>query len=72
MPIIRIEILEGRSAARKAALIAGVTTAVVELLAVNPEQVRVLLYELLADHWAVGGQTMAARRAASEAEEPAP
>ncbi|MEN9933665.1 MAG: hypothetical protein RLZZ387_244 [Chloroflexota bacterium] len=69
MPIVRLEILEGRPPALKAELIARVTAAVVETLAVGPEQVRVLLYELPADHWAVGGQTMAARRAAAQEEQ---
>lgn len=60
MPIIRIEMLEGRSPERKQALIQKVTAAVVESLEVKPEQVRVLLYELPPEHWAVGGQTKAA------------
>jgi phenylpyruvate tautomerase PptA (4-oxalocrotonate tautomerase family) len=33
--------------------------------------VRVLLYELPAEHWAVGGETMAARRAADDQKEAA-
>jgi 4-oxalocrotonate tautomerase len=59
MPIVRIEMLEGRSPERKQALIQKVTAAVVESLEVKPEQVRVLLYELPPEHWAVGGQTKA-------------
>jgi 4-oxalocrotonate tautomerase len=70
MPIVRVEILEGRSPAIKQALIARLTDAVVETLAVRPEQVRVLLYELPAEHWAVGGQSMVAGRAAEAPEEP--
>jgi 4-oxalocrotonate tautomerase len=66
MPIVRVEILEGRSPERKAELIRRLSEAVVESLEVRPEQVRVLLYELPAEHWAVGGETMAARRAAAE------
>lgn len=62
MPIVRIELLEGRSAAMKRDLIRGVTEAVVAALAVAPGQVRVLLHELPAEHWAVGGETMAERR----------
>jgi len=60
MPIIRIELLEGRTPAIKADLIAQVTDATVRTLGVDPEQVRVLLYELPPQHWAVGGQTKAA------------
>jgi 4-oxalocrotonate tautomerase len=63
MPIIRIELLEGRSPEQKKALIRQVSEAVTTSLGVRPEQVRVLLYELPADHWAIGGTTMADRKA---------
>jgi 4-oxalocrotonate tautomerase len=66
MPIVRVEILEGRTAERKAELIRRVTAAVVDTLEVRAEQVRVLLYELPAEHWAVGGQSMAERQAAKD------
>jgi 4-oxalocrotonate tautomerase len=69
MPIVRVEILEGRSVERKQALIRRITAAVTETLEVRPEQVRVLLYELPADHWAVGGQTMAERQRPAPADE---
>jgi 4-oxalocrotonate tautomerase len=69
MPIIRIEMIEGRSPERKQALIEKVTAAVVESLEVKPEQVRVLLYELPPEHWAVGGQTKAS---ASKTDGPKP
>ncbi len=61
MPIIRIELLQGRSPAIKANLIARITDAAVTTLEVDPEQVRVLLYELPPEHWAVGGRTKAAQ-----------
>ncbi len=64
MPIVRLEILEGRTAQRKAELIRRVTAALVDTLEVRPEQVRVLIYELPAEHWAIGGQTVAERREA--------
>ncbi len=64
MPIIRIELLQGRTSAVKAELIARVTDAVVTTLGVDAEQVRVLLYELLPERWAVGGQTKAAQKSA--------
>ncbi len=65
MPIIRIELLQGRTSAVKAGLIARVTDAVVTTLGVDPEQVRVLLYELPPEHWAVAGQTKAAQKLVS-------
>lgn len=57
MPIVRIELLEGRPPSMKSELIRRVTDAVVETLKVKPEQVRVLLYEVPPQHWGVGGKT---------------
>jgi 4-oxalocrotonate tautomerase len=57
MPVVRIEMLQGRTPEVKNDLIACVTDAVVNSLGVDPQQVRVLLYELPPEHWAVGGQT---------------
>lgn len=65
MPIIRIELLQGRTPAVKADLVARITDAVVTTLGVDSEQVRVLLYELPPEHWAVGGQTKAAQKLVS-------
>jgi 4-oxalocrotonate tautomerase len=56
MTIIRIELLQGRTSAVKAELVARVTDVVATTLRVDAEQVRVLLYELPPEHWAVGGQ----------------
>ncbi len=64
MPIVRIEMLQGRPPKVKNELIARVTDAVVTTLGVDPEQVRVLLYELPPEHWAVGGQTKATQQSA--------
>ena len=61
MPIIRIELLEGRAPELKQELIRRVTEAVTATLAVQPAQVRVLLYELPPEHWGVGGQSKAAK-----------
>lgn len=62
MPIVRIELLQGRTPAIKEELIVRVTDVVVTTLGVDPEQVRVLLYELPPEHWAVGGQTKAEQK----------
>ena len=61
MPIVHIEILEGRPASKKRALIEQVTDAVVKSLDVRPEQVRVLLREVPPEQWAVGGVPMSER-----------
>jgi 4-oxalocrotonate tautomerase len=63
VPIIRIELIEGRTPELKQELIRRVTDAVATTLAVQPAQVRVLLYELPPEHWAVGGQSKAAQAA---------
>jgi 4-oxalocrotonate tautomerase len=61
MPIIRIELLEGRPPDLKEELIRSVTQAVTVTLGVQPAQVRVLLYELPPGHWGVGGQSKASK-----------
>lgn len=65
MPLIQMHILEGRSAEAKQRLIAEVTDAVSRSLDANPESIRVLLYELPRENWAVGGKSMAERAADS-------
>jgi 4-oxalocrotonate tautomerase len=62
MPIVRIDLLEGRAPERKTDLIRRVTEAVVAALAVQPEQVRVLLSEVPPEHWGIGGVTVAEGR----------
>jgi 4-oxalocrotonate tautomerase len=59
MPIVRIELLEGRSTSMKAELMAQVTNAVVTTLGVDAGQVRVVLYDIPLEHWSVGGKTKA-------------
>jgi len=63
MPIVNIEILEGRPASKKRALIQQVTDAVVQSLEVAPASVRVLVHEVPAELWAVGGVPMSERAA---------
>lgn len=59
MPIIQVHLLEGRTPEKKKALVAEITDAVVRTLDTKPEAVRVLLYELPPEHWAVGGKSKA-------------
>ncbi|MCF8563191.1 4-oxalocrotonate tautomerase family protein [Alicyclobacillus tolerans] len=65
MPLIQMHILEGRTAETKRQLISEVTDAVSRTLGAKPESIRVLLYELPKEHWAVGGVTMAERQQAN-------
>lgn len=55
MPIVRVSLIAGRSPAVKRDLIARVTDAVVQATGVQPQSVRVLIDEVAAEHWAVGG-----------------
>lgn len=55
MPIVRIDLVQGRRPDQLEALIAGVTDAVVGALDAPPASVRVLLNEVPATHWGVGG-----------------
>ena len=59
MPLVQISMLPGRSAEQKRALLAEVTDAVVRTSKVAPEQVRVLISEIPAEHWAVAGVSRA-------------
>lgn len=55
MPIVNIQILEGRSPEKVKELITGVTDAVVEKLEVKRESVRVLVTEVPKTHWGIAG-----------------
>jgi 4-oxalocrotonate tautomerase len=55
MPIIQVNMGEGRSPQQKRDLVKAVTDAVVLTLDVAPESVRIMIHELGPDHFAVGG-----------------
>ena len=55
MPIANIQILEGRSAEVKKALIRSVTDAIAQALQAKPESIRVIVQEISPDHWGIGG-----------------
>lgn len=55
MPIIQVNMLEGRTVAQKRAMIAAVTDAVVGSLGVKRETVRIMINEMQAEHFALGG-----------------
>lgn len=57
MPIIQIQILEGRTDENIKNLIANVTETTVNTLDVNPEQVRVIVNTVPRKYWGVGGTT---------------
>lgn len=57
MPIVHIQILEGRSREKKRTLIRAVSRTVAEVLEVPLERVRVILQEVDPEHWGIGGET---------------
>jgi 4-oxalocrotonate tautomerase len=56
MPIIQVNLIEGRSAAQKEKLIEALTDGAVQALGAPRESVRVLIYELPGAHWGVAGK----------------
>ena len=57
MPIVQISVLQGRPPALRAELGRAVTRAVCESLDVPPATVRVLITEIPAANWFVGGES---------------
>ncbi|HYV02031.1 MAG TPA: 2-hydroxymuconate tautomerase [Actinomycetota bacterium] len=55
MPIVQVEMLQGRDAEKKRRLIRMVTDAVCEALDVKPESVRVIIREMEPDHYGIAG-----------------
>jgi 4-oxalocrotonate tautomerase len=55
MPVIIINMLEGRSAEKKRKLLRKVADAVVEALEVEPESVRIIINEIPKENFAVAG-----------------
>jgi 4-oxalocrotonate tautomerase len=56
MPLVDITLIEGRDPERKRALIREVTDAVERTLGVERATIRVILREVPAAHWGVGGE----------------
>jgi len=67
MPIIQLNLAEGRTVEEKAAAMAAITDAVVRTLNVRPEQVRILIIEVSPNNFAIAGETMAVRAARESA-----
>ena len=55
MPIIQINLIEGRTTDQKRKLVASVTDAVVKSLDVGPDAVRIILQEMTKQNYAVAG-----------------
>lgn len=61
MPIINVQILEGRPESDIKELISSLTSTTAECLSVSEDRVRVLIEEVPQSRWAVGGLTMSER-----------
>jgi 4-oxalocrotonate tautomerase len=55
MPIIQVNLLEGRTVAQKRAMIAAITDAVVDSLGVRADSVRIMINEMHPEHFALAG-----------------
>ena len=66
MPLVEITLVEGRTPEQLRSLIHEVHEAVVRAVDAPPGNVRVVLREVPATHWAAGDVTIAERRGATE------
>jgi len=64
MPFIQVTIVEGRTAEQKHDLMKKITDATSESLGSDPQRIRVAIYEVSADEWAIGGEPMSKLRPA--------
>jgi 4-oxalocrotonate tautomerase len=55
MPIIQVNLLEGRTIDQKKKLVANLTEAVVKSLDVKPDAVRIILQEMARHNYAIAG-----------------
>lgn len=62
MPFIQVTLLEGRSTEQKHDLMRRLTEVTAEVLGGDPQRIRVALYEVDGDEWAVGGVPMSVLR----------
>lgn len=63
MPLVNIKLIEDPiSPQQKSELIAGVTEVLARVLGKNPAATWVIIDEIAADNWGVGGESIAQRR----------
>jgi 4-oxalocrotonate tautomerase len=55
MPIIQVNMFEGRTVDQKRKLVSAMTDAVVKSLDVKPEDIRIILQEMTKHDYAIGG-----------------
>ena len=64
MPFVNVKITTGATAEQKEEIIVQMTRVLVDVLGKNPASTHVVIEEIDADSWGVGGQTVASLRAA--------
>jgi 4-oxalocrotonate tautomerase len=62
MPFIQVTMLEGRTVDEKHDLMRRLTDACAEAIGGDPQRIRVALYEVSADEWAIGGEPVSRLR----------
>ncbi|RMF78710.1 MAG: 4-oxalocrotonate tautomerase [Chloroflexi bacterium] len=62
MLVLKVTMLEGRTPAQKSALINRLTQAAVRHLDADPDDVRVMIYEIPATNWGAGGVSLAEKQ----------
>lgn len=62
MPFITVQLIEGRSIEQKHALIKEISEAAIRILDADPDNVRIVINEVTADDWGVGGVPVAVSR----------
>jgi len=63
MPLVNVKITPGASVEQKAAIIEKMTAVLVEVLGKNPASTHVIIEEVPAESWGLGGRSVAALRA---------
>lgn len=56
MPVITVELFEGRTRQQREQFVKEVTRAVVEILKAPPEHAWIVFRDVPKDHWAIGGK----------------
>lgn len=62
MPFVNIKMTPGATPEKKAELIKAVTRLMADLLGKNPDTTHVVIEEVAAENWGIGGETVASRR----------
>ncbi|WP_203362876.1 2-hydroxymuconate tautomerase [Bacillus sp. REN10] len=66
MPLIQVNMLQGRPPEKKEQLIEELTWKVAEILECPKENIRVMINEMPPEHWGIAGESVKKRRAKEE------